>query len=292
MKFEVLLASVLSLTLAACGGGGSGSSGGDAPTGEPPGTAIVAPPVSKVLVDYKAAVLPLFVGTYSGADCAKSTAGGVAGEHGPAIVTVGADGRVETIGVSDSVLKPTVAISLTREFGPGGPIGARYLMSEPPGSRGLEMMLAETPNGGSAASMGALAHSNSLGVYCESPEVAILKTKSIYGALAKIMDSPKRTVSCARGEGALPVTTLVNVVYQVQDGEVRFDDQVYSLTSGLKAELVTVPSDGGLMYVSQGLDGRLLSLGFDRFGNAAAASLQSPGAATGTAYACELQSKG
>ncbi len=289
MKTKILVASVLSATLGACGGGGSSSGSGlpGVTVVTPPGTAPIDPPASQVLVDYKAAALPLFVGSYSGPDCVKMT--GVAGafERGPATAKVGADGMVETNGVSKSLLQPTVSMNLSRELGANGPIGSKYLIAEEKDPNGLVVLLTETANSTDPSSNGALVTNNSLGVACQGPEVAVLKTKSIYAALAKVIDSPKRTAVCAKTSGS--AFAALNVVYQVLDGQVRLDDEVYSLTTGLRSEMVMVPADGGMVYMSQSLSGKTLTLSTDKYGNPE--SVVTTNGQAGPNFSCQLKPK-
>ncbi|MDP2369511.1 hypothetical protein [Rhodoferax sp.] len=279
MKTKIVLASVVSALLAGCGGGG----GGESSSVEPPAGTGSEPPVSKVAVSYKAAVLPLFVGSYTGADCIKLTGGAMA-ERGPAVVKVGADGMVETIGVSASVLQPTVSMAFSRTLDASGPRDVSYLISEPRNPNGLTLMLAETAQD---ARTGVYVVNNSLSVNCEAPEAAILKTRSLYGALAKFIDSPRRTVSCTKGIGA--AVSLVNASYQVAGGEMKLDDQTRSLTSGLQGEMAVVPADGGLAYWSQSLDGTALNLTLDPYGNPQ--NMVGSFGKSGLTYSCDLKPK-
>ncbi len=288
MKIKIAMASVLGIAVGACGGGGSSGEGmpGVAVV-PPPATTPVDPPVSKVLVDYKAAALPLFAGSYSGTDCVKMTGATGAFERGPATAKVGADGMVETIGVSKSVLQPTVSMSLSRDLGPNGPTGSKYLISEDKDPKGLVVLLTETPGSSEQSANGALVVNNSLGVACQGPEVATLKTKSIYAAFAKVIDSPKRTAVCAKTSGQ--TFTALNMVYQVIDSQVRLDDQAYSLTTGLQSEMVVVPSDGGIVYLSQSLDGKTLTLTLDKYGNPV--SVVTTAGQAGPNFSCQLAPK-
>lgn len=288
MKTTIWMASVLSITVSACGGGGSSSAVGQpsVAVGTPPAAGMpIGPPAASVPVDYKAAVLPLFVGSYSGSDCVKMTGAPGVFTHGPASATVGADGMVVTIGVSKSVLQPTVSMSLSRELGANGPVGAKYLISEDKDPNGLVVLLTDTPNSTDQSSNGALVLNNAIGVACQGPEVAILKTKSMYSALAKLIDSPKRTAVCARTSGS--TFAALNMVYQTLGGQVRLDDEIYSLTTGLKSESVVVPSDGGMVYMTNSLDGKTLTLAIDKYGNPQ--SVVTTAGSAGSNLSCQLK---
>jgi len=88
-------------------------------------------------------------------------------------------------------------------------------------------------------------------VFCsQSSDANKPMVKSMYPLVAKYIDSPSVTLSCFSNGNSVSDAT-----YKLLDGAVTFNNEIFPLTSGLKAEAV-LTGPGTLQYSAGSLDGR------------------------------------
>lgn len=246
MKTSLVVVSVFSILLTACGGKGSGIDSATA--------AVVGAP--KPPVDFSPALLSLAVGTYSGTCYTDITL------RTPidTTLTLTPDFVFKTAGVSGSMQGFNINLGASREFDASGPISGFFSAAVGiNGNEGISFGLSADALEGS----GSANTIDEAKVVCRPlPTAAKLMTSSIYQALAKHLDSVKKEVGCLNG-----IST-----YQLQDGVAKIDDQSYSLTTGLKKEIVEIVPDfdktkGWLTYLSESQDGTKFFLRLDRYGD-------------------------
>ncbi len=246
MKMNHVISGLLIVFLSGCGGSGA--------TGTPL-AAVAIPP--KPVVDFSPAILSLAVGVYTG-DCYSDIA---LRNRVDATLSLTSDFMLKYQTVSGSMQGLNMTLGAGRKFDSSGPRSAFFsanvgiLFTD-----GLGFSLSADATGGSGKAEG----KDSPSVFCGPlPATGKLLTRSIYTALAKYLGSSSRELSCSNGK---------NLQYQLELGEAKLGDQIYSLLTGLKSESVVLPSFSGnvhdtMMYASEAMDGRTLNLFIDHYGD-------------------------
>jgi hypothetical protein len=264
MKKKIILTLLLCAILAACNRGNS-SSNGATPASAPAPTAEI---------NYRADLIPLIVGSYSG-ECSKPPSI----EPLVATVLVKADGTVTSTGVSGNLLGKDVGLNFSKQFAsnaiPSFSFGGTTIESDTFG------LFLKGQNGDSVSG-DVQTYSGSSSVVCtHSADTAKLGTKSIFSPIEKYLTAPARDLNCV-----VNGNKVETVRYQVLNGGAILGGETYSFTTGLKSEAVLVgplAAVGDLNYLVEMLDGRSLMLVLDKFGSLLMVSTKS---GTGAAYSC------
>lgn len=253
---KIFCYSLALLSIAACGGGGSG-----APQSQAIGS------TNKPLVDYRPYYFPIVAGTYS-------TLCGP--EKLPKVFSVSADGIFSPWfnGILDLKASDLV-LSYTR--GNQNEVPASDVLDV-----GFGMLAGKTAvvGGINSRTDGVIAGTEVInGVLnsfsCQPSAAAVaLKSKTAYQAFSRFIDAPKTSLTCF--EIGNPTATSVQS-YSVSAGKLTVQDEVIPLLEGVKVEFV---GDGGrvvkngvetqmLSYSVDRLDGRKMAMVFDEYGELA-----------------------
>lgn len=249
MKKTTCLTTILGLILVGCGGGG-----GDA---APLPSATATAPTSKPLVDFSALIFPWFAGSYTGSVCS----------NGPSATStealdIAADGTVKSGGLSSNFLVGSVVISAGRKFDASGPTSTMVIIDTvtTTAPKVGQRLVLDGERKGSFMTIFDLQLPITLVGCNQSSDVNKPMAKSMYSLVAKYIDSPSVTLSCLSSD-----KTFADATYQLLDGVVKFNKEIYPLTSGLKGEGV-LAGPGTLSYSTGSLDGRAFQVVLDATG--------------------------
>ena len=270
MKKRIVSTTLLCAILAACGG--SSGSGGATSALAPVATQ-APPPAPAVEINYRADLVPLLAGSYSG-DCSQPPA--VAPVTATVLVT--AEGAVTSTGVSGNLLGTDVGMNFSKQFdssaGPAFSFGATI---------GVDTFGLFIQNQNGDPLRGEIkTYSGASVVACKNAAAtAKLTAKSLFSPIEKYFSAPARDLNCI-----VAGSNVQTLRYQVQNGELKLGGETFSLTAGLKSESVLVgplAAIGALNYLIETPDGRSLMLVLDRFGALSQVSAKS---GTGATYSC------
>lgn len=205
---------------------------------------------SKAEINYKARLLPLIVGVYSG-ECKKLPDS----VRADGVVNVGADGRISTAGVQENLLDRDTSFVFSRKLDGNGPVSAKF------GGGGHDKQWAFGLESGVGEVAGAV--TGNTGVECEkSGATPALKGKGLRAPIAQFLVTAPVALGCAKPDNSFQVLN-----YEVRGADARLGDQAYTFDQGLKTENVTVANDdGALTYAMATLDGRSLTIQLDNKG--------------------------
>ena len=276
MQKRLSSTTLVCVLLAACGGSSSSGSAAPAPasTATPaPTTAAAATPAPAVAINYRADLVPLLVGSYSG-DCSQPPA------LAPVATTisVGTDGTVNAISGSGNLLASDVGLNFSKQSDTSGVQG--FVFSATLGFDTFGLIF--KGQAGAQAQGDVTSYSGTSSVVCKnSTDAGKLATKSPFSPIEKYLTAPARDLSCIVG-----VSNVQTLRYQVLNGAATLGGESYPLTSGLKTQGVLigpVAAIGELNYLVETLDGRSLMVVLDKFGALVQVSAKSGAGAT---YSC------
>jgi hypothetical protein len=267
MKYKLYATSILCLILAGCGGGSSSETTAPAST--------TTTPIAKPVINYSKAILPFYAGSYIGEECYGTlTSGGINMTLPPQTMTITQGGTmsasqvgtISMIGETYNLLDSTGLI-IERKLNVSGPVSVQVqnLVVNPSTGRLVNFQLF-----GGEPSFGLLVGGVQKGietfVACgKSNDASTLIPKSIYPFISNYINSSSIDLVCG--------TTLTNSTYQLLNGVVKFNNESYSLTSGLATERLTIAPGPKLnlekteiIYSTTSLDGRAFSVSLNTYG--------------------------
>lgn len=272
MKKRLSSTTLLCILLTACGG--SGSSGSAAPAPAPtPAPPVAATPAPAVAINYRADLVPLLVGSYSG-DCSQPPALAPVA----ATISVGTDGTVNSMSGSGNLLGNDVGLNFSRQSDSNGVQGFAFS-----GTIGFDTFgLILKGQSGAQAQGDVTTYSGSSSVVCKnSTDAGKLAAKSPFSPIEKYLTAPARDLSCIVGG-----SNVQTLRYQVLNGGATLGGETYPLTTGLKSQGVLVgpiAAIGELNYLVETLDNRSLLVVLDKFGALLQVSAKS---GAGASYSC------